>query len=78
MCDVCCEYFLEKDFSSLPKCKMHSFCVNCTVEHIEEAVKQMQREIRCMHDGCPNLFNIKRLEELKISEAIVDKFKQID
>jgi len=78
LCVVCYENYKPDDFFSLPKCKEHLFCVNCTNEHIEAAINDKQREIPCMHDGCTNKFTIKALEKLKVAETMILKFKQTD
>jgi hypothetical protein len=75
LCEVCYENYAVSDFYSLPKCQDHKFCVNCTVEHIEAAIKDKQREIPCMSDGCGNKFTIKALEEVKVAETFILKFK---
>jgi hypothetical protein len=38
----------------------------------------MKHEIVCLQDGCGNLFTIKRLEELKVPDTLITKFKQIN
>ena len=75
MCDICYEEFEVKYFYHLPKCKEHEFCVNCVQEHIENAIKAKEKDIRCMQDGCENTFTIKALEELKIADSLVTRFK---
>lgn len=73
---MCYEHFAAEDFFAL-KCK-HSFCYNCTVEHIEATVEARETQIACLQQDCPQKFTLKHLAALQVVADVVRRFKQVN
>ena len=51
MCDICCDYFNQKDFFGLPDCpEDHKYCRNCMSDHLKAKIEDGQVvKICCMY-----------------------------